>query len=104
MSQTTLGILNQHRAAQIQNSPSSELFTIQGGSTFYGIFDNAHFENEKDRGNFQGKKRMPMIMVAEEPDGLTPGVSIIVREDGVTTYTFQQTGSDQEGVPILWLF
>lgn len=103
MSQDTLDILNQHRANQLSLSPSSEEFTIQGGSTFFGIFDNAHYEEPKDRGNVTGKKRMPVIMVDVVPSGLTPDSSVIIRENG-DEFTFQFAGRDKEGVPLLWLY
>jgi len=104
MSQDTIDILNTHRADQLSLSPSSETFQIVGGATFSGIFDRAHFETDKDRGNITQKKLMPMIMVAEIPAGLSERVTEITRENGTDTYTFSYAGIDDEGVAILWLF
>lgn len=104
MSQETIDILRQHRADQIELSPSSETFQIVGGSTFKGIFDRAHKEDNKDSGNVLQKKLTPLIMVSTIPAGLTERSSQITRETVGETFTFSYVGKDEEGIPILWLF
>ena len=104
MSQKTIDILRQHRTNQIELSPSSETFQIVGGSTFKGIFDRAHKEDDKDSGNVTQKKLTPMIMVSTIPAGLTPRTSEITRETVDKTFKLNFIGKDEEGIPILWLF
>lgn len=104
MSQETIDILRQHRADQIELNPSSELFQIDGGVSFYGVFDNSHIEEGKDAGNITQKKLLARIMVAVVPSGLVERTSKIIREDGTTTFTFKFVGKDEEGIPILWLY
>jgi hypothetical protein len=44
-----------------------------------------------------------MIQVSTVPESLVERESKIVREDGVTTYTFFRKAVDDEGVSLLWL-
>ncbi len=104
MSQTTIDIMNADRANQLALSPSSETFQIVGGDTFSGVFDRAHFEENKDDGNNQQKILKPVIMVSTIPSGLTERVTQITRENGTDTYTLFFIGKDDEGIPLLWLF
>jgi len=103
MSKATIDIMNQHREDQIKFNPSSELFQIIGGGSFYGIFDKSHQELQKDSGNNQIKTLRGSILVSEVPFGLIGRETKIVREDS-TEYTFFYEGLDDNGVPILWLF
>jgi hypothetical protein len=104
MSTDALDVLRQHRDATIQLSPFSELFQIVGGVSFYGVFDEAHVEENKDAGQVTQKKRKPLIMVSEVPSGLVERTSKITREGETREYTFHYVGKDAEGLPILWLF
>lgn len=104
MSQETIDIMRQHRTNQIELSPSSETFQIVGGSTFIGIFDRAHKEDNKDSGNVTQKKLTPMIMVSTIPAGLIEQSSEITRETPGETFVFNYVGKDDEGIPILWLY
>lgn len=104
MSQATLDILDTHRAAQIETSPSSEEFQIVGGDSFQGIFDEAHQEDKNDDGNVLQKKLTPMIMVSTIPSGIVERQTKIIRETAGYEYTFNFAGKDDRGVPILWLF
>jgi len=106
MSFDTVNIMRDHRKNQIETSPFSETFQIVGGSTFKGIFDKAHFQDNKDSGNVTQKKLNPLIMVSEKPVGLTERSTKIRREGwtiGDYEYTFFKIGTDEEGIPILWL-
>lgn len=100
----SLDILRKHRSNQIEKSPSSELFQIEGGSTFYGIFDDSHVEDNADDGHITQKKLNPRIIVSEIPSGLVSRSSKIFRENGADSYVFKFAGKDSEGLPILWLF
>jgi len=107
MSVETIDIMNEHRKNQIEQSPSSETFQIVGGSTFKGIFDRSHFEENKDSGNVTQKKPFPIIMVNIRPADLTEKSSKIRRENfqiGDKEYIFNYIGTDDEGIPILWLY
>lgn len=103
MSQDTIDILNTHRDDQLELSPSSEEFQIVGGGSFFGIFDKAHWEENKDGGNVTQKRLRPVIMVSVVPSGLTERSTKIERENG-DTYTLFFIGKDDEGVPLLWLY
>jgi hypothetical protein len=107
MSVETIDIMNEHRKNQIELSPSSEEFQIVGGSTFRGIFDRAHVENNKDGGNILQKNLTPVIMVPVKPAGLSENVSKIRRENyqvGDKEFTFKFIGLDEEGIPLIWLY
>ncbi len=104
MSEATLDIMRDHRTNQIELSPSSETFQIVGGSTFKGIFERSHLENNKDSGNVMQKKLTSRILVSTIPAGLTERVTKITREDPGKEFTFNFAGLDDEGIPILWLF
>lgn len=104
MSQETIDILNTDRANQLALSPSSELFQIVDGDTFSGVFDRAHFEENKDDGNNQQKILRPVIMVSDIPSGMVERQTQITRENGTDTYTLFFIGIDDEGIPLLWLF
>lgn len=103
MSQNTIDIMNTHRDNQLKLSPSSELFQIVDGVSFYGIFDRANFASDKDAGNVKQKYLRPMIQVSTVPETLIERESKITREDGLTTYTFFRAARDDEGVSLLWL-
>ena len=103
MSLETLNILEEHRDNQVELSPFSELFQIVGGSTFYGIFDKSHIEDNKDSGNVTQKKLKPRIIVSTVPSGLTERSTEITRANGTETYTFGFVGKDDAGTPLLWL-
>jgi hypothetical protein len=103
MSKATLDILNQDRENQIRLCPASEEFTIVGGGTFWGIFDRAHWEENKDSGNVMQKKLRPTISVSTVPSGIVEKTTKIQREDG-TEFTLLFVGVDDEGVPLLWLY
>ena len=103
MSLETLDIYRDHREEQLENGPFSETFQIVGGSTFKGVFDRSHMEENKDSGNVRQKKLYPRILVSEVPSGLTPNVTKIQREEG-TEFTFKFSAIDDEGIEYLWLF
>ncbi len=104
MSLEAIDIMNTDRANQLALSPSSETFQIVGGDTFTGIFDRAHFEENKDDGNNEQKILSPVIMVSTVPAGLVERQTEITRENGTDTYKLFFIGKDDEGIPLLWLF
>ena len=104
MSQETVDALREQRKAQIEESPFSETFQIVGGSTFKGIFNRANRQGRKDPGNVKPMILNPSIMVDSRPEGIIEHETIIEREDGVSKYTFSSYDTDEEGIPILWLF
>lgn len=103
MSLETIDILRTHRDNQLKLSPSSEEFNIVDGLTFFGIFDRAHFEDNKDKGNVLQKKLTPVIQVSTIPSGMTERETRIERENG-DTFTLFFVGKNDEGIPLLWLF
>ena len=104
MSQETIDIMRQQRKDQVELNPSSELFQIVDGGTFRGVFDRAHLEDRKDKGNVTQKKLTPLIMVSEIPSGLIERTTQIERESVGKTYTLSFVSLDDEGIPILWLY
>ncbi len=104
MSQDTIDIMRVHRDNQLKLSPSSELFQIVDGVSFYGIFDRATFSDNKDSGNVKQNYLRPFIQISTIPAGLEERTSIITRADGVTQYKFFRAARDDEGVSGLWLF
>jgi len=104
MSLDTLSILEYHREQAVENSPSSETFTIVGsGSTFKGIFDKSAVNESEDSGHVTEKNIHARIMVAKRPSGLTERSTKIVRENGIDTYTFSFYDIDEMGQGLLWM-
>ena len=103
MSQETIDIMNKDRDNQFELSPSSEKFQIIGGSTFWGVFDRANFSENKDSGNVKQKFLRPVIQVSVVPSGMTERTTQIKRENGAT-YKLFRVATDDEGIPLLWLF
>jgi hypothetical protein len=105
MSQSTLDIMNGHRKEAVENSPSSETFSIVGGElTFKGIFDRSPEADNKDKGNIQQKQLKPRIMVNSKPIGLTEHLTMITRENGIQTFKFSFYEIDDEGQGLVWLY
>ena len=103
MSLETIDMLNEDRKNQVEESPSSEEFSVVDSiETFKGIFDRALFQSKTDEGNVRGNYMRPLIMVSTIPSFLVEEDSVIVRENG-ESYTFKYADKDEEGVPVLWL-
>jgi len=104
MSLETVELLRVDRKNQLEQSPASETFLIDGGpSEFGGIFSRAPRQLSKDAGNFKPNTLKPMIMVDLRPSGLVENTTKIMRENG-TEYTFHFFDIDDEGIAIIWLF
>lgn len=92
-----------HRTYQLESGPFSENFKIVStGVIFRGIFDRAHYEGKSDDGGVSRKALQSRILVSVLPDDLVKGLKIERVGDGVE-YTFNKSGFDSEGVPVLWL-
>ena len=104
MSLTTLAIMNGHRKEAVENSPSSETFTIVGVGTFKGIFDESAIDESEDKGHVLEKNVHARITVDSIPSGLVERTSKVTREGDTKEYTFSFYDVDAEGQGLVWLF
>lgn len=104
MSVEALDLYRQQRDYQVEDGQFSEEFQIVGGDTFRGVWDLAHMQDNKDRGNVMQKKLNPRIMISTIPAGLEERTTQITRVSTLETFTYFFVDKTDEGIPILWLY